>query len=130
MIGAVLNRAVSSDCVLKGIHVKKGTPVFVPVYSVHRNPKTWPQPEKFDPMRFSAEAKQSRDPYNFLPFGVGPHQCIGMRFAIMEMKLALCRILKKYRFEVSPETAIPPQMVFGFVLANPDGNMLRVVHRQ
>ena len=123
-------REATEDCVLMGVKVKKGTAVFVPIYSIHRDPKIWPEPDKFDPMRFSPKAKQSRDPYTYLPFSHGPHNCIGMRFAQMEIKLALTRILKKFRFEVCPETDIPPKISLASTLTTPEGNMLKIVHRK
>ena len=92
---------------LKDLKVPKGLSVTIPIYSIHRDPKLWPNPDKFDPERFTPEAKQSRDPYAYMPFGHGPHNCIGMRFAQMEMKLVLARILKKYSFRVAPDTKIP-----------------------
>ena len=88
----------------------------VPTYSIHRDPKLWPKPERFDPERFSPEAKQSRDPYAYMPFGHGPRNCIGMRFAQMEMKLMLVRILKKYSFHVSKDTKIPPEVTLRIAL--------------
>ena len=104
-------RMCTQNCMLKNLQVPKGISVAIPMYSIHRDPKIWPEPEKFDPERFSSEAKQSRDPYAFMPFGHGPHNCIGMRFAQMEMKLVLARILKKYSFEVAPDTKIPPEII-------------------
>lgn len=56
--------------------------------------------------RFSQEAKQQRSPYCFLPFGTGPRSCIGMRFALMEAKMALVHILKRFKFERSAETEV------------------------
>mgnify|MGYP001793427362 CR=1 FL=1 len=110
--------------------MQKGTPIFVPVYSIHRDPKVWPDPQKFDPIRFSPEAKQTRDPYTYMPFGHGPHNCIGMRFAQMEIKLTLTRILKNFRFEVAPETKIPPKIEQQATLTTPDGIMLKLVHKK
>ena len=104
-------RQCTQDCMLKNLKVPKGISVAIPIYSIHRDPKIWPEPEKFDPERFCYEAKQSRDSYAFMPFGHGPHNCIGMRFAQMEMKLVLARILKKYSFEVALDTKIPPEIV-------------------
>ena len=128
--GSLIAREATEDCVIKEINVKKGTPIFVLAYSIHHDPKIWPNPEKFDPQRFSPEAKQSRDPYTYMPFGHGPHNCIGMRFAQMEIKLALTRILKKFRFEVAPETEIPPKLEVQTTLTTPNGIMLKVVHRK
>ena len=79
----------------------------VPAYSIYRDPSIYPDPEKFDPERFTAEAKQSRDPYLYHPFGIGPRNCIGMRFALMEIKLVLVRLLKKYSFVKTAETKQP-----------------------
>ena len=81
--------------------------ILVPVYSIRRDPSIFPDPERFDRDRFLAIAKQSRNPYVFMPFGHGPHNCIGLRFAQMETKLVLARILKKYRLVVAPDSKIP-----------------------
>lgn len=55
--------------------------------------------------RFSPERKANRNPAAFLAFGVGPRNCVGMRFALLESKLALARILQKYNIEKCPESA-------------------------
>ena len=94
----------------------EGLTVVVPIYSIHRDPRYYPNPDKFDPDRFLPAAKQSRNPYTYLPFGHGPRNCIGMRFAQMEMKLAMARILKKYSFEVAPDTKIPPEVTISSTL--------------
>lgn len=58
--------------------IKKGTPVFVSLYGgLHYDEKYWPDPHKFDPERFTDENKQSRPQCCYLPFGEGPHICIG-----------------------------------------------------
>jgi len=90
----------------------------IPAYSVHHDPSFYPDPEKFDPERFSAAAKQSRNPYTYMPFGHGPHNCIGMRFAQVEMKHVLARMLKKYRLEAAPDTKIPPEVVIRSTLTD------------
>ena len=101
---------------MKNLKVPQGISVTVPTYSIHRDSKLWPNPERFEPERFSPEAKQSRDPYAYMPFGHGPRNCIGMRFAQMEMKLMLVRILKKYSFHVSSDTKIPPEVTLRIAL--------------
>ncbi|XP_068743044.1 cytochrome P450 3A8-like isoform X2 [Montipora capricornis] len=106
-----IHRTCTENCLLKGLKVPKGLVVTIPLYSLHMDPKVWPQPDKFDPERFTPEAKQSRDPYVYMPFGHGPHNCIGIRFAHMEMKLVLARILKKYSFQTAQDTKIPPEVI-------------------
>ena len=56
--------------------------------------------------RFSKEAKQKRNPYCFLPFGTGPRSCIGMRFALMEAKMALVYLLKRFSFQKNADTEV------------------------
>ena len=56
--------------------------------------------------RFTAEEKAKRDPFCFLPFGMGPRSCIGMRFALLEAKMALIQILRQFRLVRSPDTEV------------------------
>lgn len=56
--------------------------------------------------RFSKENKDSLDPYVYLPFGAGPRNCIGMRFAMVSMKLAIVEILQRYNFCMCDETEV------------------------
>ena len=124
----MISRCCNKACVIKGIKIPKDSPIIIPAYSVQRDPAIFPDPEKFDPERFSPAAKQSRNPYSFLPFGHGPHSCIGMRFAQMQIRLVLARMLRKYRLEVGPDTKIPPDVKMKATLASPEIN-LRVVSR-
>ena len=111
LLAVATMRTCTENCMLKDLKVPKGLAVTIPIYSLHMDSKFWPNPEKFDPDRFTPEAKQSRDPYVYQPFGHGPHNCVGMRFAQMEMKLVLARILKKYSFQAAQDTKIPPEVV-------------------
>jgi cytochrome P450 family 3 subfamily A len=129
-LAVAVSRECTKDCVIKGLPIKKGTSVIILAYSVHRDPQYFPDPEKFDPERFSAEAKQSRDPYTYLPFGHGPRNCIGLRFAQMEMKLALVHIFKRFSLVVAPETKIPPVLKIKSILGCADGIHLRVKRRE
>lgn len=60
------------------LNIKKGTSVLIPVYGIHHDPQYYPNPERFDPERFSDENKANIVPGSFLPFGIGPRNCIGM----------------------------------------------------
>ena len=126
----MVNRHCMRETVVKGLRIPKDTAVLIPTYSIHRDPEFWPNPSKFDPQRFSQEAKQSRDPYTYMPFGHGPHNCIGMRFAQMEMKLVLIHMLKGFSFELAPDASYPPVLSLQATLSVPQGVTLRIVPRK
>ncbi|XP_072609182.1 cytochrome P450 3A12 isoform X4 [Vulpes vulpes] len=106
-IAGRLERVCKKDVEISGVFIPKGTVVMVPTFILHRDQNLWPEPEEFRPERFSKEKKDSINPYTYLPFGTGPRNCIGMRFAIMNMKLALVRVLQNFSFKPCKETQIP-----------------------
>ena len=122
-------RKCTRECKVKDLTIPKGGGVVIPIYSIHRDPTIWPHPEKYDPERFSPEAKKSLDPYQYLPFGSGPRNCVGMRFAQMELKLVLARILKKYKLEVAEDTVIPPRVKANITLVIDGGVNLKLKSR-
>ncbi len=81
--------------------------VFVNAYAIHHDAEYWPDPEAFKPERFLLENKEFIKPFSFLPFGEGPRSCIAMRFAWMEVKTVLIRMLQRYRLVRGPETKVP-----------------------
>ncbi|XP_075851431.1 cytochrome P450 3A4-like [Microcebus murinus] len=109
-IGARLERVCKKDVEIKGVFIPKGVVVMIPTYILHRDSKYWPEPEEFRPERFSKKNKDNIDPYIYLPFGNGPRNCIGMRFALMNMKLALVKILQNFSFKPCKETQIPVKL--------------------
>ncbi|XP_010745056.3 cytochrome P450 3A40 [Larimichthys crocea] len=105
-----LERMSKASVEINGVSIPKGTGIVIPVYSLHLNPALWPEPEAFKPERFSKENKDDIDPYTFLPFGAGPRNCIGMRFALLMMKLAIVEILQDFSFVTCKETEIPLEL--------------------
>jgi len=75
----MLNRECSKPYKIPGTDtvLEKGIPVFIPVTALHYDPNYYPEPDRFDPERFSEEEKQKRHHYVYLPFGEGPRICIG-----------------------------------------------------
>ena len=101
-----LERVANNDYEFEGIKIKKGQVIAVSIYAMHHDPTIYPNPDQFDPNRFSEENKKTRDSASYLPFGAGPRNCIGMRFAVIEMKLLLASILSKYRFLTCDKTPV------------------------
>ncbi|KAJ6659734.1 hypothetical protein lerEdw1_018449 [Lerista edwardsae] len=99
-----LERVCKKDVEVNGVTIRKGTVVVIPPFVLHRDPEYWPEPDEFRPERFSKENRESMDPYTFLPFGAGPRNCIGMRFAMVSMKVATASLLRQFSFRVCKET--------------------------
>ncbi|CAF1212951.1 unnamed protein product [Adineta steineri] len=75
----LIGREIQEDFVYRGETIRKGTTVVVFLPGIHQDPSVFPDPDKFDPDRFSASAERSKDwsPYGFIPFSVGSRNCIG-----------------------------------------------------
>lgn len=84
--------------------IPKGTDIWLNYFALHRNPTYWPEPEKFDPDRFSVENSTGRHPFAFVPFSAGQRNCIGQRYAKAFMKIVIARIVTQ--FEIIPVTKI------------------------
>lgn len=87
-----------------------GDEVVCAIYVMHRSERVWDRPEVFDPERFTVEACQRRNRFAFLPFGAGPHACLGMPLAIMEMVAILARITRAVRLDPHSMRPILPVM--------------------
>lgn len=85
-------RQAVEDHDLCGVRVRRGAVVLMPFNLLHRDPRFWASPERFDPGRFLGPAKPDR--HAFLPFGAGPRVCIGAQLAISEAVLVLARLLR------------------------------------
>jgi cytochrome P450 family 4 len=96
----VILRIVSEDVKLHKYLVPAGTSLFINIYDIHRDPNIWPNPDEFDPDRFLPENIQKRHPYSYLPFSAGPRNCIGKRFAMLELKAVMASLI--YNFYLEP----------------------------
>ena len=85
-----------------GYRIPAGTTVGINPQYVHHMEEYWPEPEKFDPMRFTPEQVRQRHKYAWVPFGGGAHMCLGLHFAYMQVKILLAQVLTRYSIEIEP----------------------------
>nr|XP_033322509.1 cytochrome P450 6k1-like [Megalopta genalis] len=104
-----LERVAATDYKVRNsdLVLEKGTPVYISLYGMHYDPEYYPDPEKFDPMRFSEENKKNRPSLTYFPFGEGPRACIGLRMGLMQTKLGIVRMLSKYEVLPCEKTPVP-----------------------
>jgi cytochrome P450 len=107
-----VGREPIQDIQLGGYPVKKGAILTLSVYGLHHNPKIFPNPEVFDPERFSPENEKNIPRYGYLPFGAGPRVCIGNSFALMEARLILATMVQQIDLSLVPgQKIVPKQLV-------------------
>ncbi|KAF2887244.1 hypothetical protein ILUMI_18929 [Ignelater luminosus] len=87
--------------------IEKGISVLISIVGIHHDPKYFPDPDKFNPERFSEENKPNIVPGSYLPFGAGPRSCIASRFALMKAKILFFHILAKFDIVTTEKTPIP-----------------------
>lgn len=104
----VLVRQATEPITITGVDIPQGQILFVPTWSLHRNPEVWPEPEAFDPDRFLPEREAGRHRAAWLPFGLGPRVCIGNHFAMMEGPLVLTRLLQLVDLELDATRTVAP----------------------
>ncbi|KAL2713684.1 cytochrome P450 4C1-like [Vespula squamosa] len=92
-------RYISQDLQLKNYLIPAGSICNISIHNLHRFPKFWPNPDVFDPDRFLPENMKGRNPYCYVPFSAGPRNCIGQKFAMLEMKLMVAYIFHHFYLE-------------------------------
>ena len=103
----ISRQALAAD-ELSGFRLPAGWIALVIPYVLHRLPKYWDDPERFDPERFLPERSADRPKFVYLPFGAGPRQCIGNHFAMMEAQLVLATLAQRYRAHLVPGHLVEP----------------------
>jgi cytochrome P450 len=98
-----LGRYTTGDVQIGGWDLPEKALVVLSQWVTHRDPRFWPDPERFDPLRFTPEAKAARPKLAYFPFSAGPRICIGESFAWMEGVLLLATVAQQWRFERGPD---------------------------
>jgi cytochrome P450 family 3 subfamily A len=131
---ARVERECTSDYKLSrsGITVPAGMTVSIPIYAIHRDPRNFEDPDNFVPERFMSTGDEEgsilRHPWCFLPFGGGPRNCLGIRLAILEAKLCIAQLLRRYRFHVEPGSRL--EHVSDQILVSPVRAPIRLEKRK
>ncbi|XP_013101419.2 probable cytochrome P450 9f2 [Stomoxys calcitrans] len=111
--------------------INAGDAVWFPINALHMDAKYWPEPEKFMPERFSEENKEKIMPFTYMPFGVGPRNCIGSRLALLEAKSYIYYLVRDYRIESSPQMYNPTKLSPNLFEMVPEGGFwFRLVQRK
>ncbi|GBP91578.1 Probable cytochrome P450 6a14 [Eumeta japonica] len=103
--------------------IEKGTMVFLPVQAYQMDPEIFPEPEKFDPERFSKENKAKLHPCQWMPFGEGPRMCLGLRQGYIQSKMALVKILPKYELRINEKSPVPMKIKASSYACAADGDV-------
>ncbi len=97
-----LPRRAFRDFTFQGHRIPAGTTVGINPAMVHTDPALWPDPHRFDPMRFTPDQVARRHKYAWVPFGGGAHMCLGLHFATMQTRILAHHVLTRYRISAAP----------------------------
>ncbi|XP_075144715.1 cytochrome P450 6g1-like [Haematobia irritans] len=112
----------------KDYTIPQGMAVYISVYGLHYDPKHWPDPHIFNPERFSVEEKMSRHPMVYLPFGNGPHKCMGTLLGLLQVKVFLVNFLQDHYVRLCEKTPLSAKLEpKSFILQVKGGVPLEVV---
>ncbi len=123
----IIGRRALNDYELNGYHVPNRSIILMSQYVAHHNPKYFPDPDRFDPERWTAEARESRPKFSYFPFGGGPRLCIGESFAWMEGVLVMATLARKWRMRLVPGHPVELQPIV--TLRPKHGMKMRLEHR-
>jgi len=101
----VLIRRALEAVTLDGYKIEPGTDFFISVWNLHRNPRLWPEPDRFNPDRFPIDQKMPNEVtenFAYLPFGGGQRKCVGDQFALFESIVTLAMLSRRFDYELDP----------------------------
>ena len=121
------NRRAAEDIPIGDFTIPTGTRVMYSIYLTQRDPKYWPEPDRFIPERFDRSSGAKPAPFSYIPFGGGPRTCIGAAFAQVEAKIVLARLLSNFDLTLVNRNVRP---YMGATLEPRPGVMMRVQRRE
>lgn len=120
-------RKAAATCTLGGYRVPKGTIMLIGQWVLHRDPRYYPEPERFRPERWYSDATPAIPRFAYFPFGGGPHQCIGNTFALQEIMLVLSTLIPHIEVSVAANQTVTPEPA---MTLRPKGGLPLLVRRR
>lgn len=124
----VISRILTENAIFQDKIIPKDVAIVISVYNLHRNPALFPNPDVFDPERFDTENLHNVPVYSYVPFSAGPRNCIGQKFAMLEVKATVSKILRT--FKLLPVLEHQPLLVANAILTSENGLPIRLQKRK
>ncbi|HKS29124.1 MAG TPA: cytochrome P450, partial [Pyrinomonadaceae bacterium] len=122
-----IGRLATKEIEIGGYRIAPGSLVLVSQYVMHRDARYYPEPERFDPERWTMEAREARPQFSYFPFGAGARRCIGESFAWMEGILLIATLARRFRMRHVPTHPVELQPL---ITLRPKHGMLMTVHKR
>lgn len=124
----IIGRQLTEDTLIAGVNIPAGTDLMIPIWAIHHDPVVYPNPDKFDPERFTPEATVGRNPYSYIPFSAGARNCIGQKFAMLEVKSIVSKLVRHYEL-VKCDSKEEIKLQADLILKTVDGIHLKIKPR-
>ena len=121
----ILPRRALAEDEVGGYHVPAGADVLICPYTLHRHPRYWADPQRFDPERFDPDTPSNRPRYAHIPFGAGPRFCVGNHLGMMEATFIISTVMRDLRLERTPGFEVKPEPMMSLRLG---GGLPMTVH--
>ena len=123
-----IGRRAINECQIGDFTIPARAIILMSPYAMHRDPRYYPDPTRFDPERWTPEAREARPKFAYFPFGGGPRVCIGEGFAWMEGVLLIATLAQQWRMHLEPDQQVTPQP--RITLRMRDGIRMRMEKRE
>ncbi|XP_059172501.1 cytochrome P450 3A43-like [Physella acuta] len=130
LASTVTARQCMHDCTIRNLKIPAGMLVHANLWDVQYDPKHWGEdPHSFNPMRFMPEQRKKRHPASWMPFGGGPRACAGLRFALLQLKMVVAKVLRDFDFHPSDKLTVPLPLKQGATILPSSGVHLSAMRR-